>query len=142
MAEYPVRATLAGVLLFVIGVAIGGGAYENYRREQENLLAWVRVDGEVVQMETTAEGTSRPVISFKTNSGDLIRLRPTARETTTSYKVGDRVPLLYPVADPGAARIDRPAIRWARSIYAAIGSVILMALGAYIAWYARQRAVQ
>ena len=142
MAEYPVRATLAGVLLFVIGVAIGGGAYQNYRREQDNLLAWVRVDGEVVQTETTAEGTSRPVISFKTNSGDLIRFRPTARETTASYKVGDRVSLLYPVADPGAARIDRPAIRWARSIYAAIGSVILMTLGAYLAWYARQRALQ
>jgi hypothetical protein len=142
VAQHPVRATLAGVLLFVIGVAIGGGAYENYRREQENLLAWVRVDGEVVQMETTADGRPRPVIGFQTNSGDLIRLRPTAREATASYKVGDRVPLLYPAADPGAARIDRPALRWARSIYAAIGSVILMALGLYVAWYARQRALQ
>ena len=142
MAQYPVRATLAGVLLFVIGVAIGGGAYENYRREQDNLLAWVRVDGEVVQLETTAEGRSRPVISFKTNSGDLIRFRPAARDNTASYKVGDRVPLLYPAVDPAAARIDRPALRWARSIYAGVGSVILMALGAYVTWYARQRAVQ
>jgi hypothetical protein len=142
VAQYPVRATLAGVLLFVIGVAIAGGAYENYRREQDNLLAWVRVDGEVVQLETTAEGESRPVVGFKTNSGDLIRFRPTGRDNTASYKVGDRVPLLYPAADPGAARIDSPARRWARSVYAGVGSVILMALGAYLAWYARQRAVQ
>ena len=142
MAEYPVRATLAGVLLFVIGAAIGGGAYENYRREQDNLLAWVRVDGEVVQLETTAEGKSRPVVGFKTNNGDLIRFRPSARDTTASYKVGDRVPLLYPAADPAAARIESPARRWARSIYAGAGSVILMALGAYVAWYARQRALQ
>ena len=84
MAEYSVRATLAGVLLFVIGVAIAGGAYENYRREQDNLLAWVRVDGEVVQLETTAEGESRPVVGFKTNSGDLIRFRPTGRDNTAS----------------------------------------------------------
>jgi hypothetical protein len=102
----------------------------------------VRVDGEVVQLETTAEGESRPVVGFKTNSGDLIRFRPTGRDNTASYKVGDRVPLLYPAADPGAARIDSPARRWARSVYAGVGSVILMALGAYLAWYARQRAVQ
>lgn len=142
MAEYPVRATLAGVLLFVIGVAIGGGAYENYRRERDRLLAWVRVDGEVVQLLTTSEGKSRPVVGFKTNTGDRIRFTPAGPGTSRSYKTGDRVTVLYPAADPTAARIDTPAIRWARSIYAGVGSVILMALGAYLAWYARQRAVQ
>jgi hypothetical protein len=142
VAEYPVRATLAGVLLFVIGVAIAGGAYENYRRERDGLLAWVQADGEVVDVLTSAEGQPRPVIRFKTNTGDLIRFRPTGPAANNSYTVGEHVPVLYPAADPNAARIDRPAIRWARSIYAGVGSVILMALGAYVAWYARRRALQ
>lgn len=142
MAEYPVRATLAGVLLFVIGVAIGGGAYENYRRERDRLLAWVPADGEVVQLLTSPEGKSRPVVGFRTNTGDRIRFTATGPGATGSHKVGDHVSVLYPAADPAAARIDAPAIRWARSIYAGVGSVILMALGAYLAWYARQRAVQ
>jgi len=142
VAGYPVRATLAGVLLFVIGVAIGGGAYENYRREDDRLQAWVQADGEVVELLTTAEGKPRPVVRFKTNTGDLMRFWPTGPSANRSYKVGDRVPVLYPAADPGAARIDTPAIRWARSVYAGVGSVILMALGAYVAWYARQRALQ
>lgn len=142
MAEYPVRATLAGVLLFVIGVAIGGGAYENYRREQENLLAWVRADGEIVQVLTSAEGKPRPRVSFKSHSGDLFRFTASGPGANRSYKVGDHVTVLYPAADPEAARIDTPAIRWARSVYAGVGSVILMALGGYVAWYARQRAVQ
>ena len=142
MAEYPVRATLAGVLLFVIGVAIGGGAYENYRRERERLLAWVQAEGEVVQLLTTSAGKSRPVVGFKTNSGDRIRFTAAGPAANRVYTIGDRVTVLYPAADPTAARIDTPAIRWARSVYAGIGSVILMALGAYLAWYARQRAVQ
>ena len=142
MAEYPVRATLAGVLLFVIGVAIGAGAYENYRRERDRLLAWVQADGEVVEMVTSADGKPRPVVRFKTNTGDLIRFRPTGPAANRSYTVGEQVRLLYPAADPSAARIDSPAVRWARSVYAGIGSVILMAVGAYVAWYARVRAVQ
>ena len=142
MAEYPVRATLAGVLLFVIGIAIGGGAYENYRRERDGLMAWVQADGEVVQLLTSPEGTSRPVVGFKTNTGDRIRFTPTGQGANRSYKTGDRVRVLYPAADPTAARIDRPTVRWARSVYAGVGSVILMALGAYVAWYARQRALQ
>ena len=142
MAEYPVRATLAGVLLFVIGVAIGAGAYENYRRERDRLQAWVQADGEVVELLTSAEGKTRPVVRFKTNAGNLMRFWPTGPGANHSYKVGDRVPVLYPAADPGAARVDTPGIRWARSLYAGVGSVILMALGGYVAWYARQRAVQ
>ena len=142
MAEYSVRATLAGVLLFVIGVAIGGGAYENYRRERDRLLAWVQAEGEVVQLLTTSEGKSRPVVGFQTKTGDRIRFTPTGRAADRSYKSGDRVTVLYPAADPAAARIESPARRWARSVYAGVGSVILMALGAYVAWYARQRAVQ
>jgi hypothetical protein len=142
VAEYPVRATLAGVLLFVIGVAIGGGAYENYRREQDRLMAWVQAEGEVVQLLTSPEGKTRPVVGFKTNTGDRIRFTATGPGANRSYKTADRVTVLYPAADPAAARIDTPAIRWARSIYAGVGSVILMALGAYLAWYARRRAMQ
>ena len=142
MADYPVRATLAGVLLFVIGIAIGAGAYENYRRERDRLLAWVQADGEVVQLLTSPEGRSRPVVGFKTNTGDRIRFTATGPGANRSYRVGEHLTVLYPAADPASARIDTPAIRWARSVYAGIGSVILMAVGAYVAWYARLRGVQ
>ncbi len=137
MADNPVRATLAGVLLFALGVAIGGGAIMNYERERQRLLAWNRAEGEVVQLLQVSGGRARPIVSFATGSGDRIRFTAMGRTADRQYRIGERVPVIYPIADPAAARIDSPALRWGRSIYAGAGGVILMALGGYVAWYAR-----
>jgi hypothetical protein len=138
--EYPIRAALAGVLLFVVGLAIGGGAFESFRREGERLQGWQRADGQVVQV-LHAGGTARPVVGFTASGGDRIQFTATGFSAARSYRIGDTVPVLYPIADPSAARIDSPVLRWARSAYAAVGAVILMGLGAYLAWYARRRAI-
>jgi hypothetical protein len=138
MSEHPVRATLAGILLFVIGLAIGIGAIENFRRERDRLQGWTRAEGEVVQV-LQVSGRSRAVVGFTAAGGDRIRFTDPGGAGRRDYRVGERVPVLYPVVDPSAARLDSPAIRWARSIYAGTGALVLMALGIYIAWYARRR---
>ena len=139
MSVHPLRATLAGILLFVLGLAIGGGAFESYRRERDQLTAWLGADGQVVQLLTLQGGRGRAVVSYTTAAGDRIRFTaPPDRLTRRAYRVGDTVRVLYPIADPFAARIDSPVLRWARVAYAAAGAVVLMALGAYVAWYARR----
>jgi hypothetical protein len=138
--DHPVRATLSGILLFAIGVAIGAGAFESYRRERDQLKGWQRADGRVVQLLPHAGGQPRPIVGFTAAGGDHIRFTSPAPGRT--YAVGDAVPVLYPVVDPSAARIDTPVIRWARTAYAAAGSLVLMALGAYVAWFARRADVQ
>ena len=139
MADNPVRASAAGVLLFAIGVAIGGGAIMNYERERQRLLAWNRADGEVVQLLQVSGGRARPIVSFATAGGDRIRFTAMGRTADRNYQLGERVPVIYPIGDPAAARIDSPALRWGRSLYAGIGAVVIMVLGGYIAWYARRR---
>lgn len=139
MAQHFVRATMAGLLLFVIGLAIGGGAFENFQRERERLEGWQRVDGEVVQLITESSRAARPVIGFTAAGGDRIRFTAMGSLGHREYHVGDRVPVLYPLTDPSGARIDQPILRWARSAYAAAGALVLMVLGAYVAWYARRR---
>ena len=109
---HPVRATLAGILLFVIGLAIAGGAYMNYSRERERLEAWLRADGEVVQVLHLSNGASRPVIAF-TAGGDRYRFTASGRLAEHRYGIGDRVAVRYPIGDPSAAVIDSPALRWA-----------------------------
>ena len=134
--RHPIRATLAGVLLFAIGAAIGAGAVINYQRERADLAGWTRASGEVMQLLETSGGP-RPIVSFA--AADGTRFRFTARTARgTSYKVGDPVTVLYPGDDPSSARIDQPLARWGRPAFAAAGSVVLMALGAYVAWYARK----
>lgn len=139
MKEYPVRATMAGLLLFVIGLAIGGGAFENFQRERERLEGWQRVDGEVVQLIASSSGPARPVIGFTAAGGDRIRFTAMGPLGSHQYRVGDQVPVLYPLTDPAGARIDQPILHWARSAYASAGALLLMFLGAYVAWYARRR---
>ena len=134
--RHPLRATLAGVLLFAIGAAIGAGAVMNYQRERDRLAGWTRTNGQVMQLLETSGG-QRPVVGFTAADGTRIRFTAFAARGT-SYRVGDSVTVVHPVDDPSAARIDQPLARWGRPAFAAAGALVLMALGAYVAWYARK----
>lgn len=134
--RHPLRATLAGVLLFAIGAAIGAGAVMNYQRERDNLAGWTRTSGQVMQLLETSAG-QRPVVGFTAPDGTRIRFTALAARGS-SYRVGDAVTVMYPSDDPSGARLDVPLLRWGRPAFAAAGSIVLMALGAYVAWYARK----
>jgi len=134
--RHPLRATLAGVLLFAIGAAIGAGAVMNYQRERDNLAGWTRTNGQVMQLLETSRG-QRPVIGFTAPDGSRMRFTALAA-SGTSYRVGDAVTVVYPADDPSGARLDSPVLRWGRPAFAAAGSIVLMVLGGYVAWYARK----
>ena len=134
--RHPLRATLAGVLLFAIGAAIGAGALMNYQRERDNLEGWTRANGQVMQLLDTSSG-QRPIVGFTAPDGTRVRFTALAARGS-SYRVGDPVTVMFPSGDPSAARIDQPLMRWGRPAFAAAGSIVLMALGAYVAWYARK----
>ena len=143
MAEYPVRATLAGVLLFVIGLAIAGSTVLTELRDRERRAAWLTADGTVVDTLPAPEGASpRPVVSFGTPEGERIRFTPTARSGWGDLKVGDPVPVIYPFGMPDQARIDPRALRWTRTGIALGAALLLMVLGGYVAWYAQRRDLQ
>ena len=111
----PVRATLAGVLLFVIGMAIAGSTIITEWRDRERREGWVKANGTVVDvLPGPPDGSPRPVVAFDTAEGERVRFTPTGRSTWQALKVGDAVPVLYPFALPGLARIDPRSIRWVR----------------------------
>jgi hypothetical protein len=142
MAEYPVRATLAGVLLFVIGLAIAGSTIITEVRDREQRGAWLEATGAVVDMlPAPANGAARPVVSFETPEGERIRFTPVGRSTWQALEVGDAVPVIYPIGLPNEARIDPRSIRRARTGIALGAALLLMALGGYVAWYVRRRDV-
>ena len=140
MADRSMRAALAGVLLSVIGLAIGIGAFENYRRDRERFQGWTRTNGEVMQLLQASSGT-RPIVSFTAADGTRIRFTALVPRGS-SYKAGDTVTVVYPPDDLSAARIDSAFVRLARPMFAAAGSIVLMALGGYVAFYARKRALR
>jgi hypothetical protein len=140
VAEYPVRATLAGVLLFIIGLAIAGSTAISGWRDRERRDAWIRVNGTVVDTLPGRAGESpRPVVSFETPEGERIRFTSMGRGTWRTPKVGEHVQVIYPFALPTQARIDPRALRWTRTGIALGAALLLMALGGYVTWYARRR---
>lgn len=136
MADHPLGAAYAGVFLFIVGVAIGVGTLEINRRERDRLQGWLRADGTVVALLAGANGT-RPQVAFSTANGERISftLQQSARR---QYVIGESLPVLYRAEQPEEARLDPRTARWTRTALAAWASLVLMALGGYVAWYARQ----
>jgi hypothetical protein len=140
MAEYPVRATLGGVLLFVIGLAIAASTVVSELRDRERRAAWLTADGNVVDMlPGPAGGSPRPVVSFDTPEGERVRFTPITRGPWPAPKLGDTVPVIYPFGLPAEARIDPRGLRWTRAGIALGAALLLMGLGGYVAWYAHRR---
>ena len=130
---------MAGILLFVIGLAIAGGAYQVNEREQEQLRGWRRADGTVVELlrRRTANGEVLvPLIAFKTASGERVSVTVSEPGTDSPYYINAAVKVLYHPDHPQDAAIDTSARRWTRNALAGGAALILLALGGYVAWYA------
>jgi hypothetical protein len=136
MADHPLGAAYAGVFLFIVGLAIGLGSLEINRRERDRLQGWLRADGTVVALLAGANGT-RPQVAFNAATGERVSFT-LQHAAGRQYVVGERLPVLYRAQQPEEARLDPRTARWTRNALAAGASLILMALGAYVAWYARQ----
>ena len=139
MPAYPLRAASAGILLFVIGLAIAGGVYQVNEQEQERVRGWLRADGTIVELlkRRSADGdVPIPLIAFTTASGERVSFTVTGGGKESTYYVTASVPVVYPPGHPQDAQIDPRARRWTRNALAGGAALILIGLGGYVAWYA------
>ena len=137
MQAYPLRAAFAGILLFVIGLAIAGGVYQVNRQEQEQFLGWRHAGGTVVELlkRRSADGeVVLPLVSFMTGAGERVSF--TARPGESPRYMNDAVAVLYPPDHPQDAVIDTRARRRTRNALAGGAALILIGLGGYVAWFA------
>lgn len=138
---YPLRAALAGVLLFAIGLAIAGGAYRAYRQDQGKLAGWRTADGVVIDLikRRTPEGeVMGPLIAFTTAAGERVSFTSDQSRAGAPLYVDAQVSVLYHPGQPQDALLDQRGRRWTRHAVAAGVALLLMALGGYVAWYASQ----
>ena len=130
--DHPVGAVAAGLLLFIAGLAVGLWTIEQYRTERDRLELAARVDGTV-----TGHLNGRPIVTFSLPNGDRVSFTATT-VGRDDYPSGKRVDVLYRADMPSEAVLDRPHARWARTGLLAALSLAVMALGGYVAWYARR----
>jgi Protein of unknown function (DUF3592) len=139
VAGHPLGATLAGVLLFTIGLAIAAGTFENEWQEHQRRRGFIQTEGTVVAQirQQTSSGTQyAPLVAFITASGERISFTAPEHDTTTYY-LGAKVLVIYAPENPAAATVDSKT-RYVRVALAAGASLLLVGLGAYVAWYARR----
>jgi hypothetical protein len=144
MPAYPVRAAFAGILLFIIGLAIAAGAWEADLRGQERLRGWRRADGSVVELlkRRSPDGdVSVPLIAFTTAAGERISFTASDARKDSPYYIADAVKVLYHPDHPQDALIDTSA-RWTRNALAGAAALVLMGMGGYVAWYASTQSLK
>ncbi len=134
VSGHPIGATLAGTLLFVIGLAIAAGTYENAWKERERRQHFLHAEGTVVAVLGTG-ASARPVVAFTSSSGDHLSFTD---RRTGRFALGNRLSVLYPPENPIAAMVDDAGVRWLRTLLAAGIAFVLIGIGGYVAWYARR----
>lgn len=137
--EHPLGATMAGVLLFVVGMGIAAGIYQITVKERDLRRGWVTAEGTVTEAvkRRTADGEAfSPLVVFRSSSGARVSFTAAQAQATPSFAMGERVSVRYPPAFPERAEIDYPQRRLIRNGIAILAACLLMALGGYVAWYA------
>jgi hypothetical protein len=133
---YPLRAAISGVFLFAIGIALGAGLLYMNQQEDERLQGWERADGVVTDVTPIASGDRvLQRTAFVTASGERISITlSTTRRAAAA--VNETVTVFYPPEDPQRAVVDSPVRRRMRNAFGGAASLMLIVLGAYLAWYA------
>jgi uncharacterized protein DUF3592 len=131
---------LAFVLQALVALALLGVAYLTGNTTAHLLLSGVRTQGKIVGFQQRQVHTHRnpsstgmygrnvylPIVEFEVD-GELVRFEET-KLITKAEGVGWQVPVLYDLAEPSRAMIDRPFwnwIPWAPAL--AMGLFLLMA---------------
>lgn len=70
--------------------------------------------------------TQRPIIEFQLESGDKARFKSELGTKSSSYSVGDTVPVLYDPAEPSEARIDSFLTKYGlETLLSSLGTIFL-----------------
>jgi uncharacterized protein DUF3592 len=139
VSEHPLGATFAGMLLFVIGLGIAGGIYQIGAKERELRRGWIRTEGTVVNVlkRQTLDGpVFSPLIVFQTAAGVRVSFTARVSHETVQHPIGEKIAVLYPPQHPEDAEIDNARQRLIRNILADVGAMLLIVLGATVAWQA------
>jgi len=132
----PLRAAVAGVVLFAIGLALGAGLFFMARQERERLATWEYAEGRITDVSPAASGDRvLQRTAFSTPGGERISFTVSTPRRLAG-QVHDTVSVLYPPDDPRQAMVDHPGRRRLRNIGGGAAALTLTLLGAYVAWYA------
>lgn len=119
---------LAGLVFLVVGLWFGW-------RSLSFSFGTVEVDGQVVEMQTTAGGRGKPrphaVVRYFVDNREY---RVAAKSNVKDYAIGDAVRVLYRSEQPQEAQLNHFADRWFGPLLASVFGLSAITTGGISAW--------
>ena len=118
---------LLGAYLLWNSLSVGGDSLE--------------ATGEVVSYRETRDGDAtlyRPRVRFETAAGDIVTFHGQLATPARRFAVGAKVPIIYPAANPQAARIATFADNWLGVVAAFVVGALAYVAGLFIRRAARR----
>nr|MBC8025169.1 DUF3592 domain-containing protein [Steroidobacteraceae bacterium] len=107
--------SLAARLLLALGASCGLlGIYLVYQA-QTFLDDSARATGEVVSYREVPDGDTtryRPRFRFETADGSIVAVEGQLATTTERFAIGEKIPIVYPIANPQKARVALFVDNW------------------------------
>ena len=122
--------TLAARLLLALGASCGLlGIYLVYQA-QTFLEDSARASGEVVSYREVRDGDTtryRPKFRFTTANGSIVSVEGQLATTTERFAIGEKIPIVYPVANPQKARVALFVDNWlGPSVSLGVGAIAFL----------------
>jgi hypothetical protein len=111
-----------GIVFILVGGGLLFAAAALAKSRQDFVDHAERASGSITKLNA---GSSHPDVEFTTASGETVQY---AQGGNISYKVGDRVTVLYDPSDPhGSATLDDPGALWfPRNLTGGLGAFMLV----------------
>lgn len=128
---------IGGIVFLLIGAGLTWGAYVVTQSTLEFRADSTLTTGTVVEFETersrNSEGRStimyRPVVEFRTETGQSVRVVSSVSSNRPSYNRGEQVPVRYQDHTPEAARLDTFTSNWMGPLILGILGPVMLLVG-------------
>ncbi len=134
---------LMGIVFFIAGIAMVGWGYVNVKNKIDG-TAFVKTEGTVLKMrevKSVEDGniTWVPIITFTDRAGNEHTFESSVSSDPPAYKIGEKVPLLYPEGKPNDVFIDSFMEKWLTPILLGVGGLVLFIVSLWMVFTAFRR---
>jgi hypothetical protein len=125
------RSKCGGYVLGIAALFLAGFAYQSYTACTK-LNTFARVEGEVIDLDTSQGSHARPVVAYEVN-GQTHRLQSQGSigSLAAEYQIGDTVEVLYPPNRPGEGTINSFSDLWLSAVGLGLPGFALLAVWFY-----------
>jgi len=132
-----------GSVFFLVGLGISIGAFFSFSSTKAFIASADRAQGKVVSLErrvsTDSDGGQStsyyPVVEYQLSTGKKIVFTSSSGSSPASFRVGEKVEVLYDPQDPNQAKINAFFSKWGATLILSFMGAIFSLVGGIILFF-------